>query len=654
MQGRRADHSGVDTTIDRPAARRLAGVWDDAIAGWPEVAGPRPVAEEPPFTHQASGVRWPRITGMAAFLGASVLVAWGAGRTPSGRPEHGAVIRGSLPGAGALARRDPTGDVPMKFQAATVIAGAAMAAGANAQQAVQWRTEHGGNGHWYAVRTAGFPRTWNDCRVTALHAGGHLATLTSAGEHAFVLAQAQATAGAWSGGFGPVLGGYQPVPNGGPAANWTWVTGESWAFEKWIDGEPNDHAECGPGGDERFLAFLVDGWNDVQDVRECFGAWLVPSFVIEWSADCNNDGIVDYGQCRDGSLPDYDGDNVPDCCEQGVNCGDGSAGIVTIWGGNGWGERNIPGDLGSVTQVAAGNDHVVALRPDGSVRAWGRNTSGQSNVPPGLVGAVQVEGGSEHSVALLASGAVRCWGGNTYGESTVPAGLEAAVQVDAGGFFTVVLGIDGAVVAWGINNLGQTNVPGNLGAVARIATGDRHTMALRGDGTVRCWGDNSFAGQCNVPPTLAGVAKIAAGSFHSMALRADGTLTCWGAVSSVPEGVIGVRDIAGGGGHAIALLTDGSVQAWGRCSEQQCAAPPSLRCVESIAGGSYVTIGVSNARCCFADLNSDGYVQGADLGLVLAAWGAAPAGTAADINRDGAVDGNDLGLLLAAWGACGG
>jgi len=64
--------------------------------------------------------------------------------------------------------------------------------------------------------------------------------------------------------------------------------------------------------------------------------------------------------------------------------------------------------------------------------------------------------------------------------------------------------------------------------------------------------------------------------------------------------------------------------------------------------------GVPDGCECFADLNSDGYVQGADLGLVLAAWGAAPAGTAADINRDGAVDGTDLGLLLATWGACGG
>jgi hypothetical protein len=48
------------------------------------------------------------------------------------------------------------------------------------------------------------------------------------------------------------------------------------------------------------------------------------------------------------------------------------------------------------------------------------------------------------------------------------------------------------------------------------------------------------------------------------------------------------------------------------------------------------------------DLNGDGVVNGADLGQLLAAWGAAP-GNAADFNGDGAIDGIDLGVLLANW-----
>jgi hypothetical protein len=47
------------------------------------------------------------------------------------------------------------------------------------------------------------------------------------------------------------------------------------------------------------------------------------------------------------------------------------------------------------------------------------------------------------------------------------------------------------------------------------------------------------------------------------------------------------------------------------------------------------------------DLNGDGVVDGADLGILLSEWG----GPGADLNGDGVVDGADLGILLAAWSA---
>jgi len=50
-----------------------------------------------------------------------------------------------------------------------------------------------------------------------------------------------------------------------------------------------------------------------------------------------------------------------------------------------------------------------------------------------------------------------------------------------------------------------------------------------------------------------------------------------------------------------------------------------------------------------ADLNGDGVVNGADLGILLAAWGVAP-GSPADLDGDGVVNGADLGLLLSNWG----
>ncbi|MBL9141443.1 MAG: hypothetical protein JNK53_06205 [Phycisphaerae bacterium] len=47
------------------------------------------------------------------------------------------------------------------------------------------------------------------------------------------------------------------------------------------------------------------------------------------------------------------------------------------------------------------------------------------------------------------------------------------------------------------------------------------------------------------------------------------------------------------------------------------------------------------------DLNGDGVVNGADLGILLGAWNTAD--PAADLNDDGVVNGADLGLLLAGW-----
>ena len=50
-------------------------------------------------------------------------------------------------------------------------------------------------------------------------------------------------------------------------------------------------------------------WNDVPQA----GTY---SYWIEWSADCNNDNIVDYGQILTGQLADSNTNGIPDICEQ--------------------------------------------------------------------------------------------------------------------------------------------------------------------------------------------------------------------------------------------------------------------------------------------------------------------------------------------------
>jgi agmatine/peptidylarginine deiminase len=65
----------------------------------------------------------------------------------------------------------------------------------------------------------------------------------------------------------------------------------------------------------------------------------------------------------------------------------------------------------------------------------------------------------------------------------------------------------------------------------------------------------------------------------------------------------------------------------------------------------FLSVTVKQLLECSGDLDGDGSVGGADLGVLLGAWGPCP-GCPADLDGDGTVDGADLGLLLTAWGSC--
>jgi hypothetical protein len=185
------------------------------------------------------------------------------------------------------------------------------ASAAHAQQAVQWKVSDGGNGHWYAFNAS--LTSWHDARSIALGRGGDLASLSSTPEREFWMSRIPIGAGApgcagctWLGGFQDRSAPEYSEPGGG----WRWSDGTAWNYTFWNPGEPNDLN----GSDYLYGSGPTNGrWDDSS------GSCCAAS-VIEWSADCNGDGIVDYGQCHDGTLPDYNGNNVPDCCESGEAC----------------------------------------------------------------------------------------------------------------------------------------------------------------------------------------------------------------------------------------------------------------------------------------------------------------------------------------------
>ncbi|MDP6601949.1 MAG: lectin-like protein, partial [Phycisphaerales bacterium] len=199
--------------------------------------------------------------------------------------------------------RDPKEREEMTRLMMTVMA---MACGgpAVAQEAVQWRVEDGGNGHWYAhIEDSS---TWEAARDNAASQGGYLATPLSAAENEFVLTDLLEGVPY----YGPWFGLYQDFEHpdySEPDGGWVWVTGEALEWTNWESGEPNDSQG------EHWGSFLSSGeWNDYRGDS--------PGHIIEWSADCNGDGIVDYGQILDGTYADDDGNGVPDCCDAGDSC----------------------------------------------------------------------------------------------------------------------------------------------------------------------------------------------------------------------------------------------------------------------------------------------------------------------------------------------
>jgi hypothetical protein len=261
----------------------------------------------------AARPRRPRaIAASALFLAISAFVAHAVAR--SGSPT--AARAAEMSPAGATNAHAESQEMKQLLSRLSVAGAVAVGSSAFAQDAVQWRVEDGGNGHWYELRNM-TSTSWFAHRDATIAIGGHLATITSPAEDSFVQGLIRQTV-QWL--FGPTIGLFQLPGAAEPDRDWQWVTGEPFQYSGWFPGEPNN----GPGYGEHWVRFrFTNGtlaWNDVDESAPA-GEPLVSMAIVEWSADCNSDGIVDYGQIRAGELDDANANNIPDCCEAGTACG---------------------------------------------------------------------------------------------------------------------------------------------------------------------------------------------------------------------------------------------------------------------------------------------------------------------------------------------
>ena len=166
---------------------------------------------------------------------------------------------------------------------------------------VEWRPKDGGNGHWYQrIATS----CWYEGNAFAVAQGVHLASLTSVAEAQFC-ARLFPSDNYW---ITAKIGGRRN-PGSDLYAGWSWTDGETFVpgVLPWMSANPGC---CYP--DEYFLG--INHLGQLGDLQDCDGGGGGGA-IVEWSEDCNGDGVVDIGQVRMGLLPDVNQNNIPDECE---------------------------------------------------------------------------------------------------------------------------------------------------------------------------------------------------------------------------------------------------------------------------------------------------------------------------------------------------
>jgi alpha-tubulin suppressor-like RCC1 family protein len=176
----------------------------------------------------------------------------------------------------------------------------------------------------------------------------------------------------------------------------------------------------------------------------------------------------------------------------------------------------------TITAIAAGGDHTLALDSQGNVWAWGDNRNGQLGIgsfdekrnAPARLGffppntrITRIAAGAIHSLGIDSSGSLWAWGANGNGQLGIgtmidsfaparvhfPDGTLRIVTVAAGGAHSLAVDANGNLWAWGFNQRGQlgngtvidSHVParviypdGSTHPIVSIAAGTRHSLAL--------------------------------------------------------------------------------------------------------------------------------------------------------------------------------
>jgi hypothetical protein len=268
-----------------------------------------------------------------------------------------------LPRGSTQDEENPVKDLKMRgaVLAAAVLLGGAQSAVAQSAP-IEWPVSAGGNGHWYADDNRPFFEPFAARQASYEAIGAHLATVTSQAEHQFVLQVAFPNGQLLPQDTWPALGAYKPAGS----VEFSWVTGESTAYWPFSYETKLTHPQWLMMWGSGLTPLLIWTGN---------GNTVLQRSIVEWSADCDQNGLVDFGEIRRGEKADANMNNIPDCCEEPAGCCPGDidgddttdgidlAIVLARWGTN---PKDYPKADANSDGVVDGQDLSVVLNGWGS------------------------------------------------------------------------------------------------------------------------------------------------------------------------------------------------------------------------------------------------------------------------------------------------
>ncbi|MFO0827758.1 MAG: M12 family metallo-peptidase [Phycisphaerales bacterium] len=412
--------------------------------------------------------------------------------------------------------------------------------------------------------------------------------------------------------------------------------------------------------------------------------------------DCNGNGVPDSLDIANGTSTDAYGDGIPDECEPDCN-GNGVADYSDI-------QANMAIDLGRDALIDACQDCDGDGIPDfvellGSRGIWVGDavTPGVRELHPrsGVVVSVVPFGTSPvYDLAIGPDGKLYATSGNavwridriTHAVSQV---IAFAASLQARGIAFRGDGI--LLVARSDNQVRKINVATNrdLGSFTPGASvpnprdvfvrADGRVLVSCADGKVRQYLSDGTAGAVFIdgsasPHDFVGVVELPSGLSNGggivVASRAQQALLRFDATTGASLGRFDVQGLGlvaspwglalSGDGRAVlapSATSSSTVNGYNvntgyterTYRVYPADAPNATAIVVAPASATDLNGNLIPDECesPLGDLNGDGHVNGADLGILLGAWGS----PAADLNGDGTTDAADLAILLGAWTA---